>query len=79
MATKPQYDAQTVVEEQAEAIRFLMRLKNHRTVQTNPTLTAWVDGAWTHLLNANGVACVVWFPGDTLSDVAEFLPPRDAA
>lgn len=78
MARKAQYDAQAVVEQQAEAIHQLLALKNHRTVQTNPRLLAAVETAWQALLAANALACTLWFPSDTVSDVSEFLPPSAA-
>lgn len=71
--------AQSVVEEQSEAIHHLLLLRNHTTVRMNASLRELVDGAWKSLVTANAYACVLYFPRDTHQDVAEYLPPLDAA
>lgn len=79
MSNQQQRNAQEVIECQSEAICGLMRLKNHSTVRMNPTLRCLVDQVYQRTVEANAIACVVWFASDTLSDVEEFLPFPPAA
>lgn len=73
MATQKERTAQDVVEEQCEAFHHLLKLRQHSTVRSNPTLLSHVDAALLAVKTANMNACALWFPREVRAESP--LPP----